>query len=170
MSRTRTTQHRFGAITRLVLADVDNLVGNADAPEVDHVRLWRAIRDHAVRFDKHTRTIAAATSHSAFPAFYAMETVGVPAQRLVRNGVNGADYALLESVDIDRLIRSGLQEVVLASGDGIFTELALALRARGVRVILLVGRGTPAQRLLAACPTKVRLRWRAESSRYAIAS
>lgn len=152
------------SITRLVIADVDNLVGDPAANQEEHTRLWRIIRGQAIRFDEHTRTVAAATSLSAMPAFCAMASEGVPAQRLVRNGKDGADLALLESVDIDHLVRCGLREVVLATGDGIFTDLALALRARGIKVILLLGRGAPARRLLEACPMKMRLRLDGRSS------
>lgn len=141
-----------------VLADVENLAGGPDASEREHVRVWRAIREHAVTFDSRTRTIAAASGFAAFRAFSALATVGIPAQRLVRNGKDGAELALLGAVDPDELVRQGVRHVVIASGDHLLAPLASALRARGIQVTLLVGRGTPARVLLEACPRKIRLR------------
>ncbi len=143
---------------RYVLADLENLAGGPDAPEREHVRLWRAIRGHAVDFGPRTRTIAAASEFAAFRAFAALDAVGIPAQRLVRNGRDGAELAILEAVDPAELERQGVRTVVIGSGDHLFAPLAADLRARGIAVTLLLGRGLPARDLLRACPSRIRLR------------
>ena len=75
-----------------------------------------------------------ATSCSNAPAGY----FGWPtsAQRLMRSGENGADLALLEAyTEIEIASRFG--RVIIGSGDGIFTDLAVHLTSLGCHVIIV---------------------------------
>jgi len=59
---------------------------------------------------------------------------------VVRSGKDGADLALLE-VLTDENIEARFDEVVLISGDGIFTDAAADLGSHGVRVTVLANPG-----------------------------
>lgn len=67
--------------------------------------------------------------------------------RLVaRSGENGADLALLEVLTEER-VEERFDEVVLVSGDGIFTEAVAALAAVGVEVTVVAHPGRCSKRL-----------------------
>lgn len=61
-------------------------------------------------------------------------------------GRDGADRALLRHFDIAAAIR-GCGRLVIASGDGVFTEVALAARAGGLEVVVVAWPGTLSRRL-----------------------
>lgn len=74
--------------------------------------------------------VVVACSHHAFPA------VGWDwprARKILRSGENGADLALLEVIARER-IPERFASVVVASGDGIFTDAVARLGAAGVYV------------------------------------
>lgn len=58
------------------------------------------------------------------------------ARRLVGVGPDGADIALIDSIDWPSLVR-GCDTVVIASGDQRFTDLAYRARSFGLRVIVV---------------------------------
>jgi hypothetical protein len=61
--------------------------------------------------------------------------LGWAGPRLVaRSGENGADLALLEVLAQER-VEERFDEVIIVSGDGIFTDAVAALGAAGVRVV-----------------------------------
>lgn len=67
-------------------------------------------------------------------------------QLLVRRGHDGADLALL-GWGTPELIARRFDRLVVASGDGIFAGIVHALRAFGLRVEVLYGRGGVSGRL-----------------------
>jgi hypothetical protein len=67
------------------------------------------------------------------------------ARRVVRSGPNGADLALLDV--LDEGVSDRFEEVVIASGDGIFTAAVSALAAGGVGTTVVGRRGTIAKSL-----------------------
>lgn len=75
-----------------------------------------------------------ATSCANAPAGY----FGWPtsAQRLMRSGENGADLALLEAYT-ESEIASKFDRVIIGSGDGIFTDLAVHLTGLGCSVLIV---------------------------------
>ncbi|MDN4478638.1 NYN domain-containing protein [Demequina sp. SYSU T00039] len=76
------------------------------------------------------------------------------ARLLVKSGPDGADLALLEVLQGEQ-IAARFDEVVLFSGDGIFTDAVDALGADGVRVTVVGHRGRVAARLcMAAAETR----------------
>ena len=58
------------------------------------------------------------------------------AQRLMRSGENGADLALLEAYEPQEIARRFCR-IVIGSGDGIFTALAIKLAALGCHVTVV---------------------------------
>lgn len=77
-----------------------------------------------------------------------------PAARLVHGcGVDGADHALLDVLNNENIARR-FDEVVLVSGDGIFTEVVATLGGHGVEVMVVAHQVSLAKRLkLAATRT-----------------
>lgn len=75
---------------------------------------------------------------------------GWPNARLVqRSGPDGADLALIEVVEHER-VAERFDSVVIGSGDGIFTESAAHLGAHGVRVTAVSTRRALSRRLALA--------------------
>lgn len=73
--------------------------------------------------------------------------LGWKGSRLVaRSGENGADLALLEVLARER-VEERFDEVVLVSGDGIFTDVVAALSAAGVHVTVVARREACSNRL-----------------------
>lgn len=113
----------------LHLVDIENLTGQA-RPTVEEVvgcyHEYKAlIRGHDL--------VVVACNHGAFPAV----AWGWPdARRLLRSGENGADTALLEVLRHER-VEERFEAVIVASGDGIFTEAVARLGALGVPVTVV---------------------------------
>ena len=73
--------------------------------------------------------------------------LGWPGPRLVvRSGENGADLALLD-VLIEERVAERFDEVVVVSGDGIFTEAVASLGAAGLDVTVVAPSGHISKRL-----------------------
>ena len=64
----------------------------------------------------------------------------------VGRGLDGADHRLLELADPDHISRR-FRRVVIGSGDGIFTTLALEYKRRGLKVDVILGEGAIASSL-----------------------
>lgn len=109
----------------------------------------------AINLCPRTRTIVASSHYAAASAWFAVD--GSPVQRLTRSGPDGADLALLEAIPAIE-IAARYRQVVLCSGDHIFTPFVNELRALGVLVTVVIGRGRAAHTLLQACPSRVWLR------------
>ena len=75
-----------------------------------------------------------------------------------RSGKDGADTVLLEAIGDVAWIAGHYDRIVLASGDHIFANAVAALKAAGVRVIVISpDTGLSARMRLAASPDLVRL-------------
>jgi hypothetical protein len=66
-------------------------------------------------------------------------------RRVVRSGSNGADLALLDALTED--ISSRYEELILASGDGIFTPAIAELASSGLATTVIGWRGSVARTL-----------------------
>jgi hypothetical protein len=116
---------------RLVVVDIENVVGGAvmtvEQASCAHMCIEGAVGLHG---DEH---VVIGTSHVGL-----MPTgLGWAGPRLVaRSGDNGADPALLEVLTEER-VEERFDEVVLVSGDGIFTDAVAALSAAGLRVTVV---------------------------------
>lgn len=126
-----------------MVVDVENIAGGPCATE--DVALWvrRRLADAGVLTSHDMVTVAVDQGGLAAVA-WAWET----ARRVSGYGENGADKALLE-VLADR-IPERYGAVVLASGDGIFTEAVAELVAQGVDVTVVAHEVSLSNRLRAA--------------------
>lgn len=147
---TTPTAHRT-----LHVIDLENLVGGTDASPGDLRAAWDAYRGHGIGIADDDHVIIATSSHVARVAWFALPATGI--QRLVRDGQDGADLALIDAVDVPHAAtRYG--RISLASGDHAFTQLVLEAKSHRMRVQLVIGRGQPSRELMAACTARTWLR------------
>ncbi len=113
---------------RLIVVDVENVVGGAVVTRRAAAwAYWLVKRALGLRPDEQ---VVVGVSHRS-----ALETgLAWPGARLVvRSGLDGADRALIDVLS-DENISERFSELVLVSGDGIFTDAIAALAAQGVHV------------------------------------
>lgn len=145
-------RHRCSRARALHLVDLENLLaGRVDGPSV--TATWHQYQQvTGMRWDDHV-VVAVAKKHAA-ATFLALPTA---IQRVIgRNTPDGADLALIDAIDLDWAARR-FGQVMVATGDGIFTDTARRLRARGLQVVQVIGGGLPATRLYRQCPTQLYL-------------
>lgn len=159
-----TTTRKLNALARdarhrrdrqVVLVDIENLAGGADASEEDFARVWQTLRGGAITLrDGDVVAVAASpfAAQSAVPALW-----GEPVQWRWRSGQDGADLALLDFMDVTDIAQR-YSRLVIASGDHAFAELAQGARRRGMGVHQIVGRGGISHLLWKECTTHARLR------------
>lgn len=113
----------------LHLVDIENLLGVARPAMADVVACHEAYRPLIRCGD----LVVVACNHGAFSAV----AWGWPdARRLMRSGENGADQALLDVLQYER-VEHRFDAVVVASGDGIFTDPVARLGGLGVAVTVV---------------------------------
>lgn len=138
----------------LYVVDVENMVGSCELTAAEVIAVQARIYS-AVRPDNRDHTVIAASHHNATAAYFGWAG---PVQRLARSGKDGADTVLLEAIGDIAWIAGHYDRVVLASGDHIFANAVAALKAAGVRVIVITpDTGLSARMRLAAGPNLVRL-------------
>ncbi|WP_181125544.1 MULTISPECIES: NYN domain-containing protein [unclassified Rathayibacter] len=139
----------------LHLIDIENMVGpDASAEEV--TSFWTGYRRLAIGLGYNDHAIVASGPRFAPVAWFAIPANDV--QRRVGRGIDGADFALIDAVELERYsVR--FDRLVIASGDHAFAPLARRARKLGMRVHQVIGRGLPSRELFAACPTHSRLRF-----------
>lgn len=116
---------------RLVVVDIENVVGGGVVAAEQAVDARLSIQE-AVSLSG-CEQVVIGTSHIGVLATW----LGWRGPRIVvRSGENGADLALLEVLTGER-IEERFDEVVLVSGDGIFTDAVAALGAAGVSVTVV---------------------------------
>lgn len=125
---------------RLVAVDIENCIGGAvlttSAASWAHETVLSELScatDQVVIGVSHVGLVETAT---AWPG----------ARVVVRSGRDGADKALLDVLEHEG-IAARFDEVILFSGDGIFTNAVAALAAAGVRVTVIGHQGHVAARL-----------------------
>lgn len=126
---------------RLVVVDIENVVGG---PVLVHeqMRLAHIAVDEAVGRRVNEQVVIGVSHISLMTT-----SRGWRGPRfVVRSGQDGADLALLEVLTQERL-EQRFDEVVLVSGDGIFTEAVAALGAAGVDVTVVAHSGRCSKRL-----------------------
>jgi len=109
--------------------DIENLMGG---PSGGEPALRRAISDYR------TATLVADGDHVVIgvnPALAIQAKAAWPSARLlVRGGPNGADIALIETVQHVAFIAPRYDRIIVGSGDGAFEAVAQAYRAHGLAV------------------------------------
>jgi hypothetical protein len=120
----------------LHVVDIENLAG-APIPslgQVTEARDWYMTR---MAFGADDQVVMAASHYGLLNA-----AIGWPHARYrVRSGPDGADLELLD-VLLNEDVATRFNHVVIASGDGVFGEVAAALRDCGVRVTVVSRRGS----------------------------
>lgn len=126
---------------RLVVVDIENVVGGAVLKQDQAVSVRRSLeRVAGLNGAEH---IVIGVSHCGLlPTGLAWPT----ARRVVRSGKDGADLALLDVLTQER-VEARFDEVVVASGDGIFTEAVAALGRAGLCVTVVARSGHCSKRL-----------------------
>lgn len=141
-----TGRHRSTRPRTFNLIDLENLV----AGRVNPVSVNEAWSEFTAAIDaRHTDlTTVAVSRRNAAAAFFSL-----PAnlQRVVgANCPDGADIALIASVDIDWVV-ANFGQVIIGSGDHIFAPLARRFRSAGLNVVQVIGRGACSASLYRAC-------------------
>ena len=149
--RPRVGRHRSTRPRTLHLVDLENLLAGRVIGE-DVADVWAEYsRVTALHRDDHV-VVSVAKRH-AEAAFFALPGV----QRVIgADGPDGADIALIDAVPIG-WAASRFAQVMLASGDHIFGDIASRLRAEGLPVALVIGAGTAAYELYLRCDSQLYL-------------
>lgn len=142
----RVGRHRSTRPRTLHLLDVENLVSGQVSSATVGAMWAEFVRVVGTRWDDHSTV--AVSSHHAPAAFFALPT-GI--RRVVgTNHPDGADLALIDSVDVD-WVSKHFGRVVIASGDHIFAPMANTLRANGIELVQAIGGGLSSAELYRAC-------------------
>ena len=136
---------------RLVLVDIENLVGGMVA-NVEQARVVKAAVVRAIDLRADEQVIVASCHLGAVSAGLGWSK----SRLLVQSGPDGADLALLEVIATENLA-ARFTEVVLVSGDGIFTQAVAALTNAGARVTLVALAGHCSRALALAAHETIRL-------------
>lgn len=136
---------------RLVLIDIENVVGGGIQTSTQ-AHWARTEVERMVGATSNDQVIVGTShfglfqSHDAWPS----------ARLVVRSGENGADLALLD-VMMKEELEERFQELVLVSGDGIFSEEVARLGALGVHVTVLGHKDGMSKRLSMAASKTLHL-------------
>jgi len=136
---------------RFVALDIENINGGAVGHALLADAAWRDVAtaidlvedEHVVIGVGPSSLLAAGTSH--------------PGARLVMGrGPSGADHALIEVLS-DEHVAERFDEIVIASGDGIFADVAARLALEGAKVTIVARVGHLSTRLRLAAGSVVLL-------------
>jgi hypothetical protein len=144
----------------LVLIDIENLAATA-SPTTQDVEMVKAALMLLVPDFGTAQRIVACSHHAAPTVAFAFPG----ARHLWRSGPNGADLALLDVLENER-VDQRFGRVTLCSGDGIFASSVARLAAARVDVTVVALKGRLAARLELAARHVVKLpsaRWLVET-------
>lgn len=134
---------------RIVLIDIENVVGGLSAVR-DYVSWARGVVGESVPVQPGDQVVIGVGPTGLLDLACAWKGV----RYVMRPGRNGADLALLEVLGEN--IAHRFTEVVLVSGDGIFTHAIAALASRGVKTTV-VGHAGGLSRRLELAAAEIRL-------------
>jgi putative NIF3 family GTP cyclohydrolase 1 type 2 len=133
----------------LVLIDIENLAATP-SPSIQEVRMvMSALRDVVPQYDD-AQCVVACSHHAARTVAFAFPA----GRRLWRSGRNGADLALAEVLENER-VDERFGRVTICSGNGIFASSAARLARANVDVTVVSLEGHMAARLQLAARTVV---------------
>jgi len=138
MTNTRIA-HKAGR--QLILIDIENLTGTP-SPTCEEVETAKATLRLVVPGFDDAQHIVACSHHAAPTVAFAFQR----ARHLWRSGPNGADLALLDVLENER-VDERFERVTICSGDGIFAASAAWLAAADVDVTVISLPGHLAARL-----------------------
>jgi hypothetical protein len=134
----------FPSQRRLVLVDIENIAGGATRSAGQAIWATAVVRE-ALKLDDADHVVVGISHSSLLEAGLAW-----PGIRLaVRSGPDGADRALLRVID-DENVSSRFNEVVIVSGDGIFSDAVASLGKNGVAVTVMAWSQACSRKLLVA--------------------
>lgn len=149
----RPGRHRMTRPRRLHLLDVENLVAGRVSNQSVTTMWSQFVAAVDLRWDD-LSTVSVSRRHAA-TTFFALPT---DVHRVIGSDVHdGADVALIESVDVDWASRN-FGRVVIGSGDHIFAPLARQLTENGLQVLQVTGIGYCSADLYRACTGHTTLR------------
>lgn len=125
----------------LILIDIENLAGTASPRRKEVEAVVVGLREVVPGFDDDQK-IVACSHHAAQTVAFSFP----PARHLWRSGVDGADLALLDVLQNER-VHERFERLTICSGDGIFTTSAAKLAGAGVEVAAVALPGHLAARL-----------------------
>jgi hypothetical protein len=135
-TKTGATQGRH-----LILVDIENLTGSPSPTTAEVESAIAELRSAIPSYDDDQR-IVACSHHAAATVAFAF----LGARHLWRSGRDGADTALLEVLEHER-VADRYDRLTICSGDGIFTDTVAWLACRGVDVTVVSRAGHLSARL-----------------------
>lgn len=138
----------------LHLIDLENLCGSGLPPTSLIEKVWRTYR-FGVPSSPEDHYVVGSSHIFASRAWFVLPYQGI--QRRARSGKDGGELAILADVDLDHAARR-FDRLVIASGDGMFTEAATTAREHGLHVHQVSGLGSCSRALAATAHTHSRLR------------
>lgn len=122
-----------------MIVDIENEVGASELTSANVVEVRNALE---LLESANIMQVVACSHHNAEAVLF-----NWPKARIIlRSGKDGADIALINVVT-DEHIGDRFDRVVIASGDGIFAQVAKDLLDKGVKVNIVCGRGKLAKDL-----------------------
>lgn len=134
---------------RLILIDIENISGGAIRTSAEAEWAQRMLNS-TLRPRPQEQVIVGVSKAGAIHTGLEWSSARI----VVGTGVDGADHALLDVLTNEN-IASRFDEVVLVSGDGIFTETVATLGGHGVKVTVVAHRTSLAKRLQMAASQTV---------------
>lgn len=126
---------------RFVAMDIENINGGAVKSRALAEAAWRQVAEAIGLGDDELVVVGAG------PSSLLAAGISHPSARLVLgHGINGADSALIEVLH-DEHLADRFDEIVIASGDGIFTDVTAALAFSGAKVTVVARDGHLSKRL-----------------------
>ena len=142
-----------GRARSLHVIDIENLLGPArSASEVRHV--WNTYAN-GIGLGQNDSVIVASGPTLAKVAAFELSNFNL--RYHIRSGIDGADTALLDQIDLSHAARR-FEWLIVASGDGIFAPLMEQARSNGIKVWHVAGRGRVNKQIRSACALHSRLR------------
>lgn len=120
-------------VRTLCLVDIENMACGSELRNAKVARLQRQIEATA-ELREGDQVVVAAGPSKAQAAWQGWKG---SARRLMGKGLDGADLALLETIEDLQWVADRFKRVVIASGDHIFAPAVAALKARGVEVTVI---------------------------------
>ncbi|WP_216695299.1 NYN domain-containing protein [Dietzia psychralcaliphila] len=134
---------------RLILIDIENISGGA-IRTLAEARWAQRMLDSTLRLRHQEQVIVGVSKAGAIHT----GPVWSSARIVVGTGVDGADHALLDVLNNEN-IADRFDEVILVSGDGIFTDTVATLGGHGVEVTVVAHRTSLAKKLQMAASQTV---------------
>lgn len=136
--------------------DLENGVGGGSARQEEIQRYWNVYRLEAVGIAPQDLVFVGVSERAARKFRRSLRDEAIK-WRIGDNGPDGADHALLDAVNVQRIARR-YDRLVIASRDHIFAPLAREARALGMTVRIVTGEKNVSRELKAAAWAQTTIR------------